>query len=135
MYGSHCFWRETMQTARIGPFDARLVIFLAALLLFPSVLTAVLLAVALVAFWGLERAGLRFQAAVLGFRAMLAGPLRCASRMPPRASITFTWEGPDGGYVDISRTGKPELVDFIADPWHWRAAFMRIIRRGRLRAK
>lgn len=69
-------WRDTMQPVRLFVFDARLLVFLAVWVLWPTWWTTGALVLALVAFRVAEAGGYRLRAALCGLRARSAGRRR-----------------------------------------------------------
>ncbi len=69
-------WRNSMRPLRFFAFDAKVAIFLAALLLYPRWLTLGLFIAALILFYMLERRGLLFDDALRAFRCWLYGEKR-----------------------------------------------------------
>lgn len=103
MFGRSCFWRVTMMPARIGPLDARMVIFVALFLLHMRWWTFTVLIIACSIFLILERRGLTLPSAGRLVRAFLAGSRRPAvSDFERRRLIWFGFETPASGVFDFS---------------------------------
>lgn len=103
IFGRSCFWRVTMMPARIGPLDARMVIFVALFLLHMRWWTFTVLFMACIVFFVLERRGLSLPSAGRLLRAFLAGARRPAvSDYERRRPVWFGFEAPSGGMFDLA---------------------------------
>jgi len=71
-------WRNTMKPVRFFQFDARSVIFAMLALMHAREWTLILLVSVNLIFWGLERKGLSFAAALRAFRVWFIGAYRPA---------------------------------------------------------
>ena len=144
LYGTPCWWRVTSLQARVGPLDARILLALALLVLWPSWITVAIAAAAGTFFGILLALDIRPESALRAAKARLAGPLRPATFRPPREMLSMAWEDvptappgprppkPPPGTSGESAEGKREIGK--ATLARWREALRRL-RRYRLRRR
>lgn len=82
-------WRDSMRPVRLGPFDARLLLFVVPATFFPSWWTAGAVILAWLAFRGVEARGYRPPAAVRAARRALAGERRALHRRRMRKALDY----------------------------------------------
>lgn len=78
IFGQPILWRDTARTPRLAIFDARLVFFLFLLALHLRLWTLILLVLAIIAFWAIERYGYVLPNALRAIRSAFAGHRRPA---------------------------------------------------------
>ncbi len=103
LYGSPCYWRPTMQPARMFVWDARLFPVVLLVLLHFRLWTVLLAAIVLGLALILQRRGMSVPAACRRVRSLLAGRHRRATSRPPRRPVSWTDECKDGWRWDPSK--------------------------------
>lgn len=76
IFGSSCFWRETMREPRFGPFDVRVTVLLGIALFYPALWTLTLALGGMTFLWAIARFRLPLPSAMRYVRSWLAGPWR-----------------------------------------------------------
>ena len=96
IYGTPCYWRATMQPARMLLWDARLAPVVLLTMIHFRLWTVCLTAFVLAAAFMLQRRGMSLPAGFLRGRAFLAGRRRSATSRPPRRAACWSDECEDG---------------------------------------
>lgn len=97
LYGNPCYWRPTMQPARMFAWDARLFPLVLLALLHFRLWTVLLAAAALAGALVLEKKGMSVPASCRRVRSWLAGRRRLATSRPPRRAVCWSDEC-EGGW-------------------------------------
>ena len=92
-YGDNAFFRDTQLPARFLVFDARMALFIFAVLVRPSLITLILFFSMLILFAWVERKGMRMENALRRARSWMVGPWRPAKGLDMvRQPVSFAWE-------------------------------------------
>ena len=89
MDGEDYAWRDSMRPVRLGPFDARLLLFAVVAVFVPSWWTGGAVLLAWLAFRAAEARGYRPPAAVRAMRAAMAGKRRALHRRRMRRFMDY----------------------------------------------
>ncbi len=108
LYGEACYWRATMQPARMFLWDARLAPVVLLTMLHLRLWTVCLAAIVLIAGLVLQSRGMSPPSALRRIRAALAGRRRRATSRPVRKAASW--------------------IDECGDGWRWDAASCRPVR-------
>ena len=100
LYGRACYWRATMQPARMFVWDARLAPAVLLTMLHFRLWTVLLTAAVLAAALLLQRRGISVPAGLRLARSLLAGRHRPATSRPPRRAASWIDECEGGGRWD-----------------------------------
>ena len=96
LYGQPCYWRATMQPARMLVWDARLAPVVGLFLVHARLWTALLVVAVLGLGLFVQHRGMSLPSGLRWLRAMLAGRFRPATSKPPRRAVSWSGEGQDG---------------------------------------